>query len=404
MTEEKKIVERLEEFILNIDKLTQITKLKNEVNFFEITGMVYKEIKHSNFLAWLLNANANHGIGDKFIKRFMQNVIKQNKDNKDLPLDIIKISFLDFSSFIIRREWKNIDIFLVSDKEKVTITIENKIFASERRNQTLDYRSKIEPIYSDYKNLYIYLTPEGEEAQDGDYWCCADYYIVKEIIEEILNETPSLTPEVKLLLKNYVSMLRRNILKDTDLEKICIDIYREYQDVLELIYKYRPDEVESISEYIKDFLESNAEKYGIIINRDNCCKTYIRFTTKFMDKLIPISQDKTFGWNNGYNLMYEILLSENKVYCVATISNANNEDCIKLYNITQKSPKEFNITRRNAERRPILWARVFRSQPLLEKEQIQNGLGECKEALEKQLIKLLEQEIPNYEKKISERW
>lgn len=395
--------EKLEQFMLNIDELNRLSKYKNEVNFFEITGMVYKEIKHSNFLAWLLNANANHGLGDKFIRKFMQNVIKQNKDNKDLPLDIITISFLDFSSFIIRREWKNIDIFLVSDKEKVTITIENKIFASERKNQTLDYRNKIEPIYSDYKNFYIYLTREGVEAQDSDYWCCADYYMIKEIIEEILNETPSLTPEVKLLLNNYISMLRRNILMDKDIEKVCTDIYKKYQGALDLIYKYRPDEVASISEYIEDFLESNAEKFDIIINRDNCCKTIIRFITGFMDNLIPTSPDKTFGWNNGYNIMYEIILSGNKVECVATISNTNNENCIKLYNITQKTSREFNITHKNAEK-PNLWARVFRSQPLLEKEQIQSGLSDCEEILKKRLIKLLEQELPNFEKKIRERW
>ena len=132
----KEELEVLEKFMMNIDELDKLSKYQNEVNFFEITGMVSKEIKHSNFLAWLFNANANHGVGDKFIRRFMQKVIKANQGIKTINSDVIKLSLLDFDTFIIKREWKNIDIFMVSDEEKFTITIENKIYSSERANQT----------------------------------------------------------------------------------------------------------------------------------------------------------------------------------------------------------------------------------------------------------------------------
>ena len=144
MSDENQIKE-LENFMMNIDELDKLSKYQNEVNFFEITGMVSKEIKHSNFLAWLFNANANHGIGDKFIRKFMQKVMKENQGSKAINSDILHLSLLDYDTFMIKREWKNIDIFMVSDEEKYTITIENKIYASERQNQTLDYRSKVEP-------------------------------------------------------------------------------------------------------------------------------------------------------------------------------------------------------------------------------------------------------------------
>ena len=145
--EKDKSIEKLEQFMLDIDELDKLTKYNNEVNFFKIAGIENKEIKHSNFLKWLLNANANHNIGDKFVRKFMQKVIKANKNNRIINSDIIKISLLDYYDFLIRREWNNLDIFMVSDNCQFTITIENKIYSSESKNQTINYRNKILEYY-----------------------------------------------------------------------------------------------------------------------------------------------------------------------------------------------------------------------------------------------------------------
>lgn len=287
--------EELENFIMNIEELDKLSKYQNEVNFFEITGMVSKEIKHSNFLAWLFNSNANHGLKDKFIRKFMQKVMRANYGTKMINLDFL-LSLLHYDSFIIKREWKNIDIFMVSDEEKFTITIENKIYSSERQNQTLDYRNKIETLYKDYTNIFIYLTIEGVEAQDNYYWCNADYYMIKEIIDEVLNENINLQEDVKLLLKNYSSMLGRDILMDKDIEKICNEIYSKYKGALDLIYKYRPDEVMAISDFIVDYIEEYKEKYNIIFDKKYSSKNYIRFTTKYMDSIVPCNTDYSYGW------------------------------------------------------------------------------------------------------------
>lgn len=401
MSDENQIKE-LENFMMNIDELDKLSKYQNEVNFFEITGMVSKEIKHSNFLAWLFNANANHGIGDKFIRKFMQKVMKENQGSKAINSDILHLSLLDYDTFMIKREWKNIDIFMVSDEEKYTITIENKIYASERQNQTLDYRSKVEPIYKGYTNIYIFLTIDGLQAQDSEYWCNANYYMVVEAIDEILKENPNLSDDVKLLLKNYVSMLRRDIIMDKDIEKICNEIYKKYKVALDLIYQYRPDEVASISDFIMDFLEKNAEKYNVIFDRDNCSKAYVRFTTKYMNSLVPKNNDLSYGWKNGCGFLYEIEIPGNyKSQCFACISDASNPVCVEIFKIAQKNHKKFNILHKNNET-PNQWARVFRSNIILDKEQIQNGLEECEDVLVRHLDKLLSEEIPAFENYIKE--
>ena len=185
---------------------------------------------------------------------------------------------------------------------------------------------------------------------------------------------------------------------DKEIEKICNDIYKKYKGALDLIYEYRPDEIAVISEYIKDFLETNAEKYGLIFDRENSSKSYIRFTTNYMNDLIPRNEDYSYGWKNGYSFMYEIEIINNyKCCCIGSISNTANSKCIELYKLAQANSKRFHITHKNAEL-PNVWARVFRSNTLLEKEHIQNGLSECKELLNKNLLKLFENEIPAFEK------
>ncbi|OLO26789.1 hypothetical protein BTR23_22150 [Alkalihalophilus pseudofirmus] len=64
----------LEAFLLDIEILEQIeTKLAN-FNVFETLNMYHTEIRHSNVLAWLMKPNENHGLGDLFIKKLIQEV------------------------------------------------------------------------------------------------------------------------------------------------------------------------------------------------------------------------------------------------------------------------------------------------------------------------------------------
>ena len=46
----------------------QLSQKMQTLNIFEVLGITNAEIRHSNFLAWLLDPNGNHGMGDKFFK------------------------------------------------------------------------------------------------------------------------------------------------------------------------------------------------------------------------------------------------------------------------------------------------------------------------------------------------
>lgn len=399
--------EVLEKFVLDIDCLDKLSKWKNEVNFFRITGMTNQEIKHSNFLAWLFDSNANHNLGDKVIKTFIQKVIKNNANIPIISSKSIQIAMLNFYNFTIKREWENLDLFFVSQQDRTTITIENKVYSGERFNQTEKYRKKIEEMYCDYTNIFIYLTPYNFEAGDKDNWCVASYQMIREIIEDLLLNSYNISNEVKLLLNNYLSILRRDILMDKELEDICSKIYKEHREALDLIYENKPDNIFIISQYIKDYIKNNPydDTIGLEINEKDCIKSYVRFTTKFIREIVPFDDKISCGWNNGKGLMYEIELINNwDIICFATISNSEDKNCLKAFKISQDNSKQCNITRKSYDR-PNLYARIFRAKPyLLKNDKVKEGLQENQAVLDENLKNLFEKYIPEFEKILKDNW
>jgi hypothetical protein len=58
----------LEKFVANNADLERLESLLNQFNIFEAVGMVRQEIRHSHFLAFLLNPSASHRLRDIFLK------------------------------------------------------------------------------------------------------------------------------------------------------------------------------------------------------------------------------------------------------------------------------------------------------------------------------------------------
>ena len=72
---EQQIVELLEdEDFLSLDATFHRT------NLFQAIGMETQEIRHSNFIAWLLDPNESHGLGDTLIKLFLTRLFSKGPD------------------------------------------------------------------------------------------------------------------------------------------------------------------------------------------------------------------------------------------------------------------------------------------------------------------------------------
>ena len=109
----------LKAFLLDIDCLDRLSNWTNKFNVFDVLKISRAEIRHSNVLAWMMNPNENHGLGDSVLRGFIQYVVSSFPDNSD----VFSTLLMDCYNFSIYREWHNIDILAVSANEHFLLCI-----------------------------------------------------------------------------------------------------------------------------------------------------------------------------------------------------------------------------------------------------------------------------------------
>ena len=311
--EEKRQMEVLSSFLLDISDLEQLDPYISRVNIFDILGIVKTEIRHSNMLAWLFDPNESHGLGDLFVRRFINCVIRNNAGIYD-PGEWF---FIDHDSVSVHREMYRrsarngkrsfLDIVLFfSDKrkdsdQKYLIAIENKIDSSEGEDQTTIYRELLEKEYgATHKHMYIYLTPSEEEPED-DAWATISYGPVQQILEEITEHySDKMNETAGILVKNYLEIIRSNIMNDK-LVELCNQIYSDHKEALDLIFEYKFDEdtenkLAIVRKAVRK-LAADRPELGIVYEpKSDRNKTIIFYLDEF-DRLLPGSKGVKYSFH-----------------------------------------------------------------------------------------------------------
>lgn len=146
----------------NDKRLEELKKRGELFNLFSVLKIDSDEVKHSAFLAVLLNPNANHGLNGLFLKEFSK-ITKLNLD--DFALSNAKITTekdigLKSSD---NSESGRIDIFIegrFSDNRTFGIVIENKIYAGDQPKQLKRYKDFLNKQKYDMSRIF-YLTLDG---------------------------------------------------------------------------------------------------------------------------------------------------------------------------------------------------------------------------------------------------
>lgn len=338
----------LKEFLLDIECLEELAPWISKSNIFDILKISKKEIKHSNMLGWLFNATESHGMGDKFISLFMQTLVSTNQIPNTRILDYL---LLDFYNFSVYREWKNIDLLLVSHKEKIAIAIENKVFSHEHDNQLNRYRKQLEEIYPDYQRIYIYLTPEGESPSDDVNWCVFTYSDIADILEQICKNC-SLNTEADLLIQNYITVIRRDIVEDKQLIEICNKIYNKHKQALDLIYDNIIIGDSGIYSAITSTLQKLSQEGKIIHEEDfGTC-----FRTERMDEALPLLEEPISAWKTLSIYSYWFRYEDERFYLIFEITGINIPD-------EQRATMEkmIDILKPNSNKTDFKWKRLYRT-------------------------------------------
>jgi hypothetical protein len=318
----------LEALVVDNHDLDELEALLGQFNVFEAIGAVRQELRHSDFLAFLLNPAQNHGLGDEFARRLLQKVLIAAGD-QPLLITPIDLDVWDLDELIVQREWQNIDILLLEETLKVAVIIENKIGGAEHSNQLARYYQTVTQHYPGWKILGVYLTKEGDIPSHSAY-LPIDYTAVCEIIERItVKRASTLGDDVRTLMTHYTQMLRRHIVSDSEIVELCRRIYRKHQKALDLIFEHRPDQQAETRELLEKIVR---ETPALIF--DHCSKSYVRFLPESWDSIPQLKAGS--GWTStGRMLLFEFENLSNALTLRLHIGPGPDETRQKLFDMAR---------------------------------------------------------------------
>jgi hypothetical protein len=232
MTERESDWEALQALAADAVSLDALERRLSEFNLFEAIGMVDQEIRHSTFLAFLLDPIGSHGLGDTFLKRILREVCAADS--------IATLDELDLSETQVAREWRNIDILVVNQTHRFAIAIENKVYAGEHSDQLNRYHEIVHEAYSGYSTVLVFLSLSGVKPSHDGY-ATISYSMISAILEEFVDSRRyPIRADVTTVMSHYIQMLRRRHLGDSDIGDLCTQIYARHSRAIELVVQKLP--------------------------------------------------------------------------------------------------------------------------------------------------------------------
>ena len=215
---------------------------------------------HSNLLAWLLDPNENHGLGDRFLTGFLSRTCAPSK-----------IQSADWMQATVIREWENyvdgqlgyLDLLVLAetgDPKGCLLAIENKIFSDEHSGQLTRYRMALADRYPEFCRHHVFMSPDGRKsksAEERKNWNAAGYTIVLDVLKELTDrQDGEVAEDVRAFLKQYATTLRRNIVPDTSAQQTARKIYLANRELFETILASKPNYRRELWDRLKVAIES----------------------------------------------------------------------------------------------------------------------------------------------------
>ncbi|MGI8483010.1 MAG: PD-(D/E)XK nuclease family protein [Thermomicrobiales bacterium] len=270
--------ERLDAFTSSQD-LSDLERLLTQFNIFEAIEVSRQELRHSDFLAFLLDPGQPHGLGDAFIKRLVRRVLERGQTT-GADADDVDLDGWSLERSIVHRERYNIDICFANEEHRFAVIIENKIGSKEHSDQLRRYLDIARTLYPGWTILPIFLTPTGFPAQHESY-LPMDYADIAVLVEDLAGgRQPAMDPAMRVLMTHYVRMLRRRVVSDAETAELCRQIYRQHRRAIDLILANRPDRMTEIREVLIRLIQATPE-----VVFENSPKPYhIQFATPAWDR------------------------------------------------------------------------------------------------------------------------
>ena len=174
-------------------------------NIFETLSVERRELSYSSFLAFLLDPYGSHGVRDLFLRRFLQEAVRTS--GSATTISAVDLDLMDLAQSEVKREYSNIDIFVIDKLNKLIVVIENKVDSKQHDGQLKKYREQTQNDHQEYKWLGILLSLQGEIPEHAFYVRCT-YVEVRKVVLDILKRYGLMIgPAVKTSMQQYADLL-----------------------------------------------------------------------------------------------------------------------------------------------------------------------------------------------------
>lgn len=235
--------EELESLFVNNGELHRVETYLNRFNPIKTMRMEGMEIRHSAILAWLLDPRETHGFNDKFLRAFLCEAMRGHSGLGSPTA--LEISQADLRDAEVRREWQNIDIFILLPRLNWAFIIENKFYSNQHEGQLAKYaervRSLFEPQEGALKVRGVFLTLHDEDPQDDSY-APIQYGAICDILPSLMEtEAEIVREDVAVFVKHYLEVIREATGVSDELremEVLARELYRSHKKVLDFVIEH----------------------------------------------------------------------------------------------------------------------------------------------------------------------
>ncbi|MBT3463958.1 PD-(D/E)XK nuclease family protein [archaeon] len=316
-------------------KLEELSLSLHTPNFFNILNVTKTEIRHSNFLAWLMSPNESHNLNTIFLKWFLKDIFSSEKIDW---ANEFSIDSLNLHNIKVYREWQNIDILILH--EEFVIVIENKVDSSEHSRQLKRYFEIINDSFPDLKKAFVFLTIDGlnpKDEKDANQYISIDYGLIKSLIKIVLSVYKnSLSQRIQYYIEDYLLILNRYIMKEHESVDLALQLYKNHKEAIDFIVENIPDKIAEVREIIEETILEE----GYVL--ETCNKYYARFLTENLSPIIP--KTGILGWKGSESFLFEMAYWEKGFSLKFVISPGNERNRQILADIMKSLPKNKKAT------------------------------------------------------------